>query len=191
MLLYLTTVNINPTHELLNQTCDGRYNETCFHHTPVIFNLNVNTRCPPGFYLLSDKRCECLVVEDLQPFRNCYNIIWNYKGYFAWERRAWANTNDNSNVIYADYCPFNYCCNKSSDQLINISLPGDAGFQCINGRTGRLCGKYNQNEGFSLAIGSSQYIKCNNNKLKDYHSSFSLQLQGSCSYFSSVLSISL
>ena len=53
---------------------------------------------------------------------------------------------------------------KSSDQLINIILPDNARLQLIKDRTGRLCGKCNQNKGFSLAIGSSHCIECDNYK---------------------------
>ena len=169
MFLYLTTVNIDPSHELfktLNQPCDGRYSETCFHYTPVIYNLTMNTSCPPGFYRRRvAQRCECL-VKDSPPFGDCH--IWNYSGYFTWERHAWADTTDDGGMIYAHYCPFNYCKKSQnlSDQKITLSLPDEARLQCADGRTGRLCGRCNHDDNFSLAIGSSQCIDCSSSKNK-------------------------
>ena len=158
--LYLTTVNIDPTDELfktLNQTCDGLRNDTCLHHAPVIYNFNMNTTCPPGFHRGSQS-CECL-VKDSPPFSDCY--ILNYSVYFTWSRTAWASIRDGC-VIYAHYCPLNYCSNDSSSQTITLSLPDEASDQCALGRTGRLCGRCDESENFSLAIGSFQCVKCEN-----------------------------
>ena len=163
MFMYLTAVDIDPTNELLK--CDRGQNnfETCIHYAPVTYNFNMNLTCPPGFYLFDFNRsCDCIHHKF---FKHCY--IRNRVGYFTWERRSWVDVT-NDEVIYAEYCPFNYC-NKSqdvTDQLITINLPNDADSQCAYERAGRLCGQCKQDENisFSLAIGSSRCVECSDYK---------------------------
>ena len=153
--LYLTPVN--PTNDFLDHLlkCDVRGNSSCTHYIPVVYNI-ILRQCPPGFYLLN-QRCNCYLLGEI--FKDC--LIRNGIGYFLWNRTAWVSTTNNNGIVYARYCPFDYC-NKSqvaADESIDIQNQDS---QCTYKRTGKLCGKCKWNEHYSLAIGSSQCAKCYN-----------------------------
>ena len=151
--LYLTPVN--PTKDFLNHLlkCDIWDDSSCIHYIPVIYNITLR-QCPPGFYL-SNQSCICYLLGEV--FKGCN--ISNGIGYILWNRTAWVSTTNNNGVVYARYCPFDYC-NKSqdaADEWIDIQNQDS---QCAYKRTGKLCGKCKWNESYSLAIGSSQCTKC-------------------------------
>ena len=63
----------------------------------------------------------------------------------------------NLDMYVAPYCPFDYC--KTDEKIVDIQ--SNSSTQCAFNHAGRLCGDC-QN-GYSLAIGSSHCIQCNNN----------------------------
>ena len=164
MFMYLTAVKIDPNNELLK--CDrGQSNlEACIHYAPITFNLSMKLTCPPGFHLYNQS-CDCL--HHVIFFKTCYICHHMHSGYFSWERRSWANASTDQ-VIYAEYCPFNYCKKpqNDTDQIVKIILPDDVDSQCAYNRAGRLCGQCKQDENinFSLAIGSSRCVECSDYK---------------------------
>lgn len=123
----MITVNINPADELfktLNQTCDGRCNDSCFHHTPVIFNFSMNTTCPLGFYPGSQS-CECLINDSVTA------ISQRIRDHLSGIGGAWASTYKHGHMIYAVHCPFNYCIKpqmgyRASNRLIRLKLPDES-----------------------------------------------------------------
>ena len=157
MKIYLTPVN--PTTDFLDHLlkCDERDDKDCIHYMPVIYDITLS-QCPPGFYL-SNQRCNCYLLGEV--FKDCH--ISTGIGYFLWNRTAWVSTTNDNGVVYARYCPFDYC-NKSqdaADEWINIQNQDS---QCAYQRTGKLCGKCKLSENYSLAIGSSQCTKCDSDK---------------------------
>ena len=163
MFMYLTALNIDPTNELLK--CDEGQNNfnSCIHYAPVTYEFSMDLTCPPGFHLFN-RSCDCLCrrCDNVELFKNC--SIFNHSGYFTWDRKSWVGITNKSEVIYAEYCPFNYCSKSqnATDQLITVNLPNNTDSQCAYNRTGMLCGQCKDN--FSLAIGSSRCIECNDYK---------------------------
>ena len=158
--------------------CDEKGDKNCIHYKAVTYNITLK-QCPQR---LSSQTCTCYLLGKI--FKHCH--VRNGVGYFLWNRTVWVSTTNDGGVVYAKYCPFDYC-NKSqeaADESIDIDTKSE--LQFANQQTGKLCGKCKLNESYSLAIGSCRCAKCKN----DNHS-FSLQLLDSCSCFSSVLSLSL
>lgn len=148
IIIYLTTVYIGTLTERV--LC---MDESCFHTTPVFLNMTL-LNCPPGLTLLGEP-----------PVCDCYNVlsekdvkcsIIDGKGVFSWNGSLWV-TVERDNIIYGQYCPFNYCKSNVSQ---GIALESDSNAQCGLNRAGRLCGGCMKN--YSLAIGSSHCIHCPN-----------------------------
>ena len=152
--MYLTAVN--PTNTYTKHLRQFDETNHTIHYATLTYNIIMNP-CPSGFYL-SDQRCNCLLHSEA--FQNC--SINNGLAYFSWNSTKWVNT-ENGSVVYAQYCPFDYCNKCQATACVQINLPDEADFQCAYNRTGRLCGKCKQNESYSLAIGSSQCVPCKNN----------------------------
>ena len=128
--------------------------------TPIIINVTLLPGCPPGLTLRDNlTRCSCYSILDSNGFQ-C--SIRNKTGYLQWNTALWVNatykeTDSQSNgIIYNPHCPLHYC--KAGDKMLRIKE--DSNKQCASNRTGILCGACM--DGFSLAIGSSQCIKCHN-----------------------------
>lgn len=62
------------------------------------------------------------------------------------------------NYLIHPYCPLNYCYPTSSSIKINLNILDGDEAQCVNGRSGKLCGscKY----GYSLSLCNSHCIAC-------------------------------
>jgi hypothetical protein len=123
------------------------------YYTPVFINITI-LPCPSGFVLIEDPpRCSCNEVLTSKLIK-C--DITHGIGYVSWNGKIWIHISNDS-IIYADYCPLNYCI--MSDKRIDVQQDPDA--QCAYNRAGRLCGGCT--DGYSLAIGSSHCIHCSNN----------------------------
>ena len=114
--------------------------------------------CPPGFILSGNPTvCQCfpvLIANDV----DC--ILSQSNGYHRWNStNIWIQAVDNNksnSILFSTHCPFSYCNPSGKD--IDLSNPD---CQCVLNRAGILCGGCKRN--YSLAIGSSRCIHCQNN----------------------------
>ena len=117
--------------------------------------------CPPGFNLTgTPPQCNCALSLLKQ------NITCNITDQTIHRRAAmWIgyhykvpNTSDKDGVIIHNHCPFDYC--KQKDLNLSLSDPDE---QCAFNHHGILCGECKT--GLSLALGSSQCMRCSNKYL--------------------------
>ena len=152
--VFLTTnILMNPAYFYGRARCESN-DMDCLLYSQVFINFTILS-CPPGFNLLDyPPRCECYPI--LTSILNVTCYITKQIGYFAWDSILWMKVQEKE-VIFDRYCPHHYCRkgNKSIDLLNNSSS------QCDVNRSGRLCGRCKK--GYSLAIGSSKCILCQNN----------------------------
>ena len=107
--------------------------------------------CPPGLELSSDfSVCEC------EPQLKNYGLICD-TGTWTFNRPAsmWIGYYGKEQVVIHPNCPFHYC--KSEDTNLSLSNHDE---QCAFNHSGVLCGACQQ--GLSLALGTSQCLKCSN-----------------------------
>jgi hypothetical protein len=71
----------------------------------------------------------------------------------------WISSTSEAFIVYED-CPFTYCFPSVPTVSINLNVSGGADSQCNFNRSGILCGRCQK--GFTLSIGSSRCIKCQN-----------------------------
>ena len=67
-------------------------------------------------------------------------------------------TTDCTGYLIYPYCPPGYCKPSSSKVPLNLNIPKGADAQCVEHRTGLLCGRCQHD--FSLSIGSSRCVYC-------------------------------
>ena len=125
-------------------------------NTPVFVNVSL-LPCPPGFDLVGDELPGC----DCYPILSANGVeceIINGTGYLhiPWNNTIWVATHNNG-IIYGQLCPPSYC--DSTNKWFNVESDPDA--QCAFNRAGQLCGGCR--DGYSLALGSSDCVKCPNN----------------------------
>ena len=124
-------------------------------NTPIFVNVSL-LPCPPGFTLLGDlPGCDCYPILSENGIE-CEVI--NGTGYMniPWNNTMWVDTH-NDGIIYARLCPPSYC--DGTNRWFNIENDPDA--QCAFNHAGQLCGGCR--DGYSLALGSSECVKCTNN----------------------------
>ena len=108
-------------------------------------------KCPPGLELSSNVSiCEC------EPHLKNYGLICD-TGTWSFHRPAsmWVGYYGEKQVVIHPNCPFHYC--KSEDTNLSLSSQDE---QCAFNHSGILCGACQQ--GLSLALGTSQCLKCSN-----------------------------
>ena len=107
--------------------------------------------CPPGLELSSDfSICEC------EPHLKNYGLLCD-TGTWTFHRPAsmWIGYYGEKQVVIHTNCPFHYC--KSEGTNLSLSSQDE---QCAFNHSGILCGACQQ--GLSLALGTSQCLKCSN-----------------------------
>ena len=128
--------------------------------TPPILSISM-LPCPTGFNLSgTPPQCNCASSLLKQ------NITCNITDQTIHRRAAmWIgyyytdlNTSNKDGVILHNHCPFDYC--KQEDINLNLFDPDE---QCAFNRHGILCGACKT--GLSLALGSSQCMRCSNRYL--------------------------
>ncbi len=111
-------------------------------------------KCPPGLELSSDfSVCKCephLKNNGLK----CDTGTWT----FHRPASMWIGYYGEKQVAIHPNCPFHYC--KSEDTNLSLSSQDE---QCAFNHSGVLCGACQQ--GLSLALGTSQCLKCSNTYL--------------------------
>ena len=112
--------------------------------------------CPIGFKLLGE---ECVCEQRLKNFtQRCFIDNSSIE---RMTNNFWVSQQMNDSgaieglLIHQGGCPFDYCMNTA----INVTLD-DPDVQCVNNRSGILCGTCKEN--FSLALGSLHCLPCSN-----------------------------
>ena len=131
-----------------------------------------NCTCPTGFQPINetDSRaktnciCEChsnLTKDDYVAIETCNST----KETFQRRRNSWiSNTtipgSQEQFLLIHPQCPYDYCRSENEQFDIKLNSPSGYNVQCAFNRNGTLCGQCLQN--FSLSLGSSKCIKCEN-----------------------------
>ena len=126
------------------------------HHN-VSVNLNIK-KCPWAFVLHQGK-CKCyhgLDGCDLQTATVHRNL--QSKHWFGCQMNGTIKTCANQELAVAKSCGYDYYCNQSPLAIIN----GEIDMQCVEGRTGILCGSCAKDH--SLVFGTGQCKICSSNQ---------------------------
>ena len=149
--------------EQLQLTAENPGSTLSVFHEPPKINIFLLS-CPLGFNLSgSPAKCDCVSVLA----ENHYNCsistqsihrpkgVWI--GYFntSLTNSTIRSSNIKHGVILHTHCPLDYC--KQQDLDLNLIYPDS---QCELNHSGLLCGKCQS--GLSLALGTSQCLKCSN-----------------------------
>ena len=131
-----------------------------FHRrfTPII-NIYL-IPCPAGFNLSGiPAKCSCasLLAERGYSCNIHTQTIHRPRAVWIGCSSKYTSTN-NCAVVLHTHCPLDYC--KPHDTEVNLQFPDS---QCSHNHSGILCGKCQH--GLSLALGSSQCLKCSNANL--------------------------
>ena len=146
---------------------DNKLSSFVLHTTPVFINITF-LQCPPALYLsnysryYSDvKKCTDYYCDCHPQFQyNCKSVIEDGKIDIR-IYTGWTGLNNETNtVLFAIECPFDYCLSNYDYSSFDPRNHSNFDDQCALNRKGTLCGGCK--EGYSLAIGSSQCLKCSN-----------------------------
>ena len=153
--------------------------------TPIFINISLKA-CPTGFSLTFTPPFHCICIQELATLTH-HGVSCDINTQTLQRRgTVWigvsGNTTDGNGVIVTEYCPYYYCSEKNvnvslSEQINsalsnytsdetqheNISFHSEPDPQCNFNRSGRLCGRCPV--GQSVALGTSQCLKCSNNYL--------------------------
>ena len=184
-------VSVAPTNgytEFLKKT--GRNDN--IHYTQLTYEIKFNLSCPPGFYYDGGYRnCSCLFRE---VFHNC--TVRNYNGYLSWKSTMWVSSTYSGGIVYAELCPFDYCISEELD--LNLMFLMNTSTYIM-----RLTCSVHTIELGNCVVNVSRVnpkttvwqldpLNVSNVTMRvAWHSSYSLQLQDSCWYSSSIFSTSL
>ena len=119
--------------------------------------------CPIGFEKhVETTVCECICDSRLAPYItigkcNASTELLEREGNF-WLTYIETGDNTTSGYVIYPHCPFNYCVPPTSKIKINLNVPGGDNMQCVDGRSGLLCGVCSSN--VSLSLGSSRCVPC-------------------------------
>ena len=146
-LTYIVRSSENTTQlQISIESMDSKIN--VWHPTTISVTF---LRCPPGLELSSDfSACEC------EPHLKNYELICDTDTWtFHRPASTWIGYYREEQVVIHPNCPFHYC--KSEDTNLSLSSQDE---QCAFNHSGILCGACQQ--GLSLALGTSQCLKCSN-----------------------------
>ena len=149
----------------LSYTVRSSENTTQLHISVESISSSINLRhpaiisitfleCPPGLELSSDfSSCDC------EPHLKNYGLLCD-TGTWTFHRPAsmWIGYYGEKQVVIHPNCPFHYC--ELKDTNLSLSSQDE---QCAFNHSGILCGACQQ--GLSLALGTSQCLKCSNTYL--------------------------
>jgi len=129
--------------------------------------------CPPGYYLASNKTCQCSFLNDkeqLNGILSCNNdrhVAKIKRGYWAGYRLSKQHPSPYYSNLVTGQCPRHYCSKMKTvrqtflPNTTNMTLLNDVVCSPYN-RNGTLCGKCI--EGFAVAVNSPYYdcVNCSN-----------------------------
>ena len=127
---------------------------------PVYLTLNF-LPCPVGFkHSASSGTCVCTPLFTKHSGR--YSVTCDINNETVQRQNSvWVHAS-NTTARYSQHCPLPYC--KSALVAINLSAQNGVDRQCLNHRSGVLCGRCKN--GYSLAVGSSHCLHhCSNEYL--------------------------
>ena len=146
-LSYIVRSSENTTQ--LHIAIESSDSNTNFRH-PAIISVSF-LQCPTGLELSRDfSVCEC------ERHLKNHGLICD-TGTWTFHRPAsmWIGYYGKQQIVIHSNCPFHYC--KSEDTNLSLSNQDE---QCAFNHSGVLCGACQQ--GLSLALGTSQCLKCSN-----------------------------
>ena len=117
--------------------------------------------CPIGFEQHIEMTvCECVCDSKLDPYITKCNATTEQQERVGNFWVTYIKTTDNitSGYIIYPHCPFNYCIPPNSKVHVNLNIPGGENVQCVNGRSGPLCGVCWSN--LSLSLRSPRCVPC-------------------------------
>ena len=139
--------------------------EVATHKRGIKFQTVLNVPlapCPIGFSLPSTPPYACKCHPTLEENGVIHCIISEHRGWVYRRGRTWLSStfysNETDKFIVHQFCPLDYCDPKN----VSIELD-DPDKQCVEGRTGILCGECQRN--LSLSLGSTKCTPCNNRYL--------------------------
>ena len=140
--------------------CPPREEATSSTATTNVLSINLRvSQCPPGFEL-SETQPACICAKRLTSFTKECEIenrtIKRDTGKEFWV--GYTKDGESKGLILHSHCPFDYCSSNTMYMAVD-----DSDKQCSNNRSGLLCGKCTPN--FSVALGSSNCLRCSNNHL--------------------------
>ena len=126
--------------------------------TPIYINVTMKN-CPAGFYFNNTyNACKC--DHNIEKYvTDCHIVdgsVFIDRNKYLWI--AQVNNSDSNAIRFNTQCPAYKC--TSNVTLFDISTPNT---QCRGNRIGTICGKCIEN--YSLALGSSRCMKCDNKYL--------------------------
>lgn len=128
-------------------------------YTPVFVNISL-LGCPPGFTISTQNGTGCDCYEHLKNSISTLKCtLENHRGYMSWNITAWIGFDNDNNLIYSKHC-FPFYCRRAYKKVDMGNESMLSTEQCWPNREGILCSKCT--EGHSLAIGSSNCIRCLN-----------------------------
>ena len=137
--------------------CAAKERTVSSRPTNVITVLVTTFECPPGFELSGyEPLCKC--AQRLERYTNTCRIADRKIEHTNEFWVGYAPDNMSDGLILHPHCPFDYCTSNEMYMAVD-----DSDEQCINNRTGRLCGKCTQN--FSLALGTNRCLQCSDDYL--------------------------
>lgn len=123
--------------------------------------------CPVGFQVLETSRtsCQCECDSKLSSIEYIYcnprtKSLTRKGKFWITNITVIGATNGSLKVDYLiyPYCPLDYCKSSTLRVYLNLDTPNGADAQCVNNRSGILCGTCKHD--LSLSLGSSHCIKC-------------------------------
>ena len=119
--------------------------------------------CPIGFQPIfsSNKTCECDCDPEIHEYTSTCD--WPSESIIRENSNSWIAYDSQRGYVFYSHCPFDHCLPSTVTVSINLTALNGSDSQCNNNRQGTLCGACKP--GYSLSLGSSKCIECNNSKL--------------------------
>ena len=150
--VYSLSSSENITLHLDNEKCSGAEAITVV----VLFK---DCKCPKGFERgkqMDNCQCKCKpkILQESKEIQCNISRVTKQGG-------SWIYYNNETGFVFHPFCPYHYCQQPSKRVLVKLLQPSKLSYfdvQCVNNRSGLLCGKCKT--GFSLSLGTSRCLPC-------------------------------